>query len=135
MQFLRGRRKPSPVRNGQSGHALLMVSMFGVIALGVWVLAMFATLDAQLFESNTARRELRSEQMVDSVAFAGSLLRTGTPPRNNYECIHSQKNKRGEAVKVVLKFERFGGDLRWKVQARAATGKDIRRLPPAPDSF
>lgn len=119
----------------QSGHALLLSAMLGVMAFALWMVAFRATQDALGMAAGARDREVRQVTLTEAMTRAGHLLETGEPPESGYRCIARQRVAEGDWEAIVLQFARSGGRDRWEVEARFASSREVATLPPAPVSF
>ncbi len=119
----------------QSGHALLLSAIVGVLAFALWLVAFRSTNDAQGFHLGAANRQTTMEVLPSAMAKAGRLLQSGEPPKVPFHCVYKHFVAPGEWTNIHLKFDRGGGSRKWSVEATLATATDIRRYPGAPDSF
>lgn len=123
------------VGSTQSGHALLLAALMGVMAFALWTTAYRSTQDALALASTEAERDERYHVLTEAMARAGHLLETGAPPFGSYSCISRHRLGAGDWRAVVLQFERQGRSERWAVETRLATQAELRRLPAAPATF
>ena len=119
----------------QSGHALLLAALMGIMGFGLWATAYRATQDATGLAATEAGRSLRLEVLTEAMARAGHLLESGVPPYSSYSCVSRHRTEAGEWQAVVLQFERQGRSERWAVESRLATEDELRKLPAAPSMF
>ena len=129
---LRAQSKPS---GSQSGHALLLAALMGIMGFGLWATAYRATQDATGMAASEAGRTLRLEVLTEAMARAGHLLESGMPPFSSYSCVSRHRTAAGEWQAVVLQFERQGRSERWAVETRLASEAELRKLPAAPSLF
>lgn len=129
---------PTAVRrtaSRQSGHALLLAALMGILGFGLWATAYRATQDATGLAASEDERNLRREILTLAMTRAGHLLELGVPPFSSYSCISRHRGAAGEWHAVVLQFERQGLSGRWEVEARFAEDEDLRKMPAVPAVF
>ena len=119
----------------QSGHALLLAALMGIMGFGLWATAYRATQDATGMAASEAGRTLRLEVLTEAMARAGHLLESCMPPFSSYSCVSRHRTDAGEWQAVVLQFERQGRSERWAVETRLASDAELRKLPAAPSMF
>jgi hypothetical protein len=119
----------------QSGHALLLAALMGIMGFGLWATAYRATQDATGMAASEEGRTLRLEVLTEAMARAGHLLESGLPPYSSYSCVSRHRTDAGEWQAVVLQFERQGRSERWAVETRLANDAELRKLPAAPSLF
>jgi len=121
--------------NRNSGHALLLSAMLGVMAFALWIVAFRATQDALGLAASESDRERRMVVLTEAMTRAGHLLETGVPPRTGYRCVSRHRVEAGEWQAVTLKFSQSGSEDRWEVDAQFASQRELAKLPPAPVAF
>lgn len=119
----------------ESGHALLLAAMLGVLGFTLWAVAFRATQDALGVAASEEQRQVRLEVLTEAVARAGHLLESGDPPYSRYRCVSRHRTAAGEWQAVVLEFQRESLNDRWMIDATLASKQDLRRLPAAPTVF
>ena len=117
----------------QRGHALILTTILGIMALGAWAMAFLTTRDLVRVEKSVAQRELRDESVTRALATGVKLLRTGTPEDDTYACIVNVPAEVGEH-NCTLQFDKQENE-RWSVEARISTEDEIASLPPVPSTF
>jgi hypothetical protein len=105
----------------QSGQALLLAALMGIMGFGLWATAYRATQDATGLAATEAGRSLRLEVLTEAMARAGHLLESGVPPYSSYSCVSRHRTEAGEWQAVV--------------ESRLATEDELRKLPAAPSMF
>jgi hypothetical protein len=128
-------RKVSRRDRRQSGHALLLAALMGIMGFGLWATAYRATQDATGMAASEQGRSLRLEVLTEAMARAGHLLESGMPPFSSYSCVSRHRTDAGEWQAVVLQFERQGRSERWAVETRLASDAELRKLPAVPSMF
>ena len=126
--------RPRRERRGERGQILLVVTVLGLLATGLWMLTWRATHDAIRLERVAVRRATRAESVQPALAQGLALLRTGRPPLDPYACLTTIA---GGAVEYdcTVTYASQGSPDDWSVQARLATESEQGTLPPMPASF
>lgn len=121
--------------SSESGHALLLAALLGIMGFALWATAYRSTQDALGMAATEESRTVRLEILTEAMARAGHLLETGTPPYGSYSCVSRHRTAAGEWQAVVVQFERQGQGDRWAVETRLANKDDLKRLPAMPGVF
>jgi hypothetical protein len=131
MPFSRTSSKP----RADSGHALLLAAMLGILVFALWNIAYRATQDAEGMDSGAPKRIAQLEALPAGVARAGRLLRTGAPANSPFQCVYRHYFGPGNNQPVTLEFRNKGAENRWQVVATLSTKNEARQLPTVPLSF
>ena len=118
---------------GERGHALILTTILGIMALAAWAMAFLTTRDLVRVEKSVAQRALRDESVTRAMATGVKLLRTGTPEADTYACIVNLPAAEGEH-NCTLRFDKQEGE-RWSVEAYMSTEDELVSLPPVPSTF
>ncbi len=120
--------------HGERGHALLLATVLGIVAMSAWALAFLTTRDLIRTEKVVAQRAERDASVTRALAHALELLRTGLPPDQPYECVYAFEDgeQKHQCTLVYSKDEDTG---HWTVEARCSTETELGMLPDAPESF
>jgi hypothetical protein len=134
MAAVNARTPAVPPRRGERGSVLLLVAVFGLLAMGLWGLAWRSTHDAIRVERFTVQRNARARSVLPALAHGVALLRTGHPPEDPYVCLDTVVDG-AVSYPCVVSFESQADTEHWLVEARAATSEEEDDLPAMPADF
>jgi len=120
-------------RRGESGVALLLVTILGVVLMSSWAIAWKGTNDTVRIERILRMRGDRNVGVSTALYEAVDLLRSGTPSTDPYTCLVTViVEGRGLACKAI--YSSTSPDV-WDVVVTEATAGEEALLPDLPGSF
>lgn len=129
------RASPSPaVPPRQAGVALVLTAVLGFLLAALFAMSLRATHDAIRGERFQIRRELHADTLTASLADAITLLETGLPPADPYECIVTKTDDNGAEWSTKITYAATA-PLAYDVSAELATADEVDALPGLPVSF
>ncbi len=124
-------------RRAQRGHAMVLVALLTLFAMSFWYMSARATVDAVRLERFLALQEARDVAVLQPLARAIALLRTGEPPAADYACLFSFPTGHGKTFRHVTATYRLDPTRPnvWEVAVHPSTDEELASLPPAPATF
>lgn len=121
-------------RRSERGSALVIVTVIGLLSLGLFGLAWRGTHDAIRVESFERRRAERDESILVALADGVSLLESGRPPSDPFSALMAITGELGDYDCTVTWSS--AGDLdTWDVSVAESTEAELLLLDPAPARF
>ncbi|MFT7461859.1 MAG: hypothetical protein ACI9EF_000193 [Pseudohongiellaceae bacterium] len=120
-------------RSGESGLALLLVTILGVVLMSSWAIAWRGTNDTIRVERILKLRESRNEGVSVALYDAVDLLRSGAPATDPCECLVTV-TVGGRVVSFKAVYSSMT-PLDWDVVVTKATAGEKLLLPDLPASF
>jgi hypothetical protein len=123
-----------PARRGERGQVLLLVTVLGLLAMGLWLLAWRSTHDAIRMERIAVQRAIRAGSAQAALAQGLDLLASGRPPTDPFVC-QTTMTSGADSFACAVSYVSQGSPDEWLVRARLATDDEQAELPAMPGSF